>query len=244
MDNLDHTELLRLQYGELDGRTRFCPDDQVIAEYFDGDLPEAERLNLERHLTDCRFCLACIGLLERLAGLRDNRRIPEDELAAAKQMSHGATVRHRRRRISPAWAAAAVLVLAVIMVFNLDQDFAPDPRSTPSAPPSTGEPGRQLRSVNREVTDLNVLTPKPGADIIPGSLIQWAEVPGNLHYDIYVLSHAGDVLWSERMKGTEWVPNESLQLAAGNKYYFRVEAQLPDGRRVSSRHVAFRIAER
>ena len=85
--------------------------------------------------------------------------------------------------------------------------------------------------------------PTPGADISPGSLIQWIDVPGNLHYDIYVLSMAGDVLWSERLADTKWVLDETLQLAAGSKYYFRVEAQFADGRSVSSKHVIFQVAQ-
>ena len=98
--------------------------------------------------------------------------------------------------------------------------------------------------MNRVATGLNVLTPAPGADLNPGSIIQWAEVPGNLHYNIFVLSNAGDVLWTQRLEGTEWVLHEPAYLAQGSKYYFRVEARLRDGRTVSSKHVAFRFAQR
>ena len=241
MDDHKYTKLLRLQSAELTGSTPFCPEDQQIAEYFDGDLEEAEHIILERHLTDCRFCLARIGLLERLEENPSNKRVPEAVLATAKQMTHQTPERRMRR--APAWAAAAVLVIALFTIVSKNQEPILAPGVSPSALTSTGQNTRQLRSVNRDAMDLNVLIPAPGAAINPGSLIQWAEVPGNLHYNIFVLSKAGDVLWTQRLKGNEWVLHESLHLAAGSKYYFRVEAQLLDGRSISSKHVAFQVAE-
>ena len=236
MDEQNHTKLLRLQSAELTVRTPFSPEDQVIAGYFDGDLTQAERTRLERHLTGCRFCLACIGILERLEQERSNTRVSETVLATAKQMTH--TVPVSRPGMAPAWAAAAVVVIALFTIID-SQDRAPEP----GVVSSTEENSRQLRNMNPVTTDLNVLTPRAGAGIVPGSLIEWAEVPGNLHYNIFVLSNAGDVLWTERLHGTDWVLDKSLHLAAGSQYYFRVEALLPDGRNVSSKHVVFRIAE-
>ena len=88
-----------------------------------------------------------------------------------------------------------------------------------------------------------MIAPLPGAGIAPNSMLSWDEVPGNIHYTIFILSDAGDVLWTERLWGTHWVLTDSLQLTADNKYYFRVEAQMPDGRSLSSRHVIFQRAE-
>lgn len=239
MDIQEHTELFRLQSAELAARTRFCPEDQLIAEYYDDDLPIRDRSTLERHLTDCSYCLARIGLFERLDGTRRNRRIPGSVMATAKQMVHRS--QKRRRKLAPAWAAAAMLVIGLFAFFygyeGIVQETRIDPPDSASADPYTS----QLRSVKREAIQLDVLSPKPGTGVAPGSSIQWADIPGNLHYDIFVLSHAGDVLWSERTNGTEWVVSESLQLAAGNRYYFRVEALLPDGRKVSSTHLEFQI---
>jgi hypothetical protein len=42
MDDQNHISLLRLQSAELTGRTPFCPENQVIAEYFDAELPQTE----------------------------------------------------------------------------------------------------------------------------------------------------------------------------------------------------------
>ena len=242
MDDQNHIELLRLQSTELTGSTPFCPEDQEIAEYFDGDLAKAERTRMERHLTDCRFCLARIGILERLEENRTNKRIPGAVLATAKQMRKKAPPRWPRK--AGGWATAAVVMITIFTIANRNQEPTVEPGATPPVVPSAEANSRQLRSVARVVTDLNVLTPTPGADILPGSLIQWAEVPGNLHYNIFVLSHAGDVLWTERLADTEWALLESIQLTEGDKYYFRVEANLQNGRTVSSKHLAFRFVER
>ena len=246
MDDYKYTKLLRLQSAELMGSTPFCPEDQQIAEYFDGDLNEAERTVLERHLTDCRFCLARIGALERLEENRSNQRVPGAILATAKQIAH--KVPARRLRLAPAWASAAVVVIALFMIISKSQETVLEPGISPTALPSTGKNSRQLRNVNRDAMDINVLIPAPGADpgagMHHGLPVQWTEVPGNLHYDIYVLSNAGDVLWTQRLEATEWALPESLNLAAGSKYYFRVEARLPDGRTVSSKHVVFEVAQR
>ena len=91
---------------------------------------------------------------------------------------------------------------------------------------------------------LDVLTPAPGQAVTRGSPIRWAEIPGNIHYNIFVLSNAGDVLWTERLQSTEWILQESLNLTTGGEYFFRVEAILPDGGTLSSKHLAFRVADR
>ena len=241
MDKQDHTKLLQLQSAELTAPTAFCPDDQVIAEYFDGDLPPAEKDKLGRHLIDCGFCLARIGILERLEQSRGDKRVPEDVLATAKQITR--ITPRRRPAIAPAWATAAVVLIALFAIFNI-RDLVQEPESIPLVVPSPEVNSRQLRNVSPSVTHLKVFTPQPGAGIAPGSLIEWAEIPGNLHYNIFVLSNAGDVLWTQRLAATDWLLDESLQLAADNQYYFRVEALLPDGRNVSSKHVVFQVTER
>jgi len=241
MDEYNYTELFRLQSTELTGKTPFCPEDQQIAEYFDETLGDAERTVLEHHLTNCRFCQARIGVLDRLAENIEERRIPEGILATAKQMAPSS--RARQWRLAPAMATAAVIVLALFTVVNRNQGQIPDPESGPTALSSPELNATRLRSINSGVINLNVLMPAPGADIDPGSLMQWDAIPGNLHYNIYVLSDIGDVLWTERLAGTSWELDESLKLAANSQFYFRVEAVLADGRTVSSKHVSFGVVE-
>ena len=242
VDDQKYTELLQLQSADLNGATPFCPEDQVIAEYFDGELAETELGKLERHLTDCRFCLARIGMLERHEHKLADYRIPGAVLATAKQIKHQTPV--SRPRLAPAWAAAAVVVIGLFIVIGRDQDLVPEPGTAPPMANSTEADSGQLRSIRRDVANINVLSPTPGAHINPGALIHWTDIPDNLHYNIFVLSNEGDVLWTERVATNEWTLLDSMQLTAGSNYYFRVEAHLPDGRSLSSKHLAFGIAKR
>jgi len=240
VEKQNHTELLRLQFAELTERTPFCPEDQEIAEYFEGDLAGAERMKLENHLSDCRFCRARIGILERLEEVRTNTRVPGAVLATAKQLGHRVPVRWPR--MAPAWATAAAVMITLFTLSGRNQEAVLETGVLPPAAPTTEVNSRQLRSLSREISNLNVLIPTPGADISPGTLIQWDEVPRNLHYNITILSYAGDVLWTQRVEGTDWVLDDSIHLAQGSKYNFRVEARLADGRIVRSKHVPFQLA--
>lgn len=240
MDQQDHTKLLRLQSAELTAKTAFCPDDGVIAEYFDGDLTQHECETLERHLGDCRFCLARIGVLERLAENHNDKRIPGSVLAAAKQLP--ATRPARRPAMAPAWAAAAVVVFSFFIIINSKQVSGPEPGSD-AAEQVTGGDTRQMRNIPRPSNSIKVITPLAGAGMSPGSMVDWDDVPGSLHYNIFVLSAAGDVLWTERLKETGWTLDESLSLESGDQYYLRVEALMPDGRSIRSKHIAFQATE-
>ena len=42
-------------------RTPFCPDDHDIAAFVDGDLDNASRVLIERHLPDCQGCVGRVG---------------------------------------------------------------------------------------------------------------------------------------------------------------------------------------
>lgn len=242
MDDQKHIGLFRLQLAELTQATAFCPEEQEIAEYFDDDLAEAERKRLERHLADCRFCLARVGMLGRLEAVRTDRRIPGAVLATARQMRRGTPARRSGTRA--AWATAAVLIVALFTVISQNLKFTRESGATPAAAPSAEVDSRQLRNLSRFGNGLDVLTPNPGADVSPGSSMQWSEVTGSLHYDIFILSYAGDVVWTERLADPEWVLLESLKLAEDSTYYLRVDAHLQDGRTVRSKHVAFRLTER
>jgi len=238
MDDQNHNSLLRLQSTELTGRTPFCPENQVIAEYFDAELPQAELARLEHHLSSCRFCLARIGMLERLHEGDSNKRISESLLATAKQLNQSNP--ERRYATGQSWAVAAVLLLAVFITTSPNQEFAKP--KTPSQSTLIDDNSRQLRSLDHNALRLDVLNLASGASIEHGEQIQWSDVPGNLHYNIFILSNNGDVLWTQRLGGTDWVLSDSLPLATGSEYFFRVEALLPDGRSVSSRHIIFQIS--
>ena len=242
MERNRHIDLMVLQSAELSERTPFCPDDQEIAEFYEGHLSELEYQPIERHLADCRFCLARIGMLSRQQEAGDAPRPPEEVLAAAKKLAHKSPAWGLKR--APAWTAAAIIVLSVFMIMNNRQLPLPASTTGPVEPVPAEASNSQLRSINRSAMNLDVLNPEQGETIAPGSLVRWAAIPDNIHYNVFVLSNAGDVLWTQRLQGTEWVMNDALQLVAGHDYFLRVEAVLPDGGTISSKHVAFRATGR
>lgn len=228
MGKYKHTGPLVLQATDLTERTSFCPEDQAIAEYFEGMIPEKERLNLERHLADCRYCQARIGILNRQQDESLAVRVPEDALATARSMGRENTP--RRLKGAPAWAAAAVVLLGILFLAVKQ--------------PSNEPENRQLRNFDRPESGLNVMLPGPGQAISTDTPIRWTEFPDGSHYTVYVLSDAGDVLWTEHLRDNEWNLQQDMGLDPDSDFFFRVEAEYPDGRIISSKHLAFRVTER
>jgi hypothetical protein len=228
MDKYKHTDPLALQSSELTARTPFCPEDQAIAEYFDGMVPQQERLKLERHLSECRYCQARIGMLHRLQDDSLAARVPEDTLSTAKSLGKKNASRGLNRTV--AWASAAVVLLGVFFV------SVKQPADQPEI--------RQLRNIDQPENRFEVKLPGPGQAISTGMPIRWTEFPDGSHYTVYVLSDDGDVLWTEHLQTNEWVMQREMGLNSNRDFFFRVEAELPDGRIISSKHLAFRLSER
>lgn len=227
MGRYKHTDPLVLQAADLTEHTPFCPEDQAIAEYFEGMCPEQDRPCLERHLADCRYCQARIGILNRQQDKSLDVRVPEDALATAKSM--GRTNTPRRLKRAPAWAAAAVVLLGVLFI-ALKQ-------------PSNEPEIRQLRNIDRPESGFEVTLPGPGNSISTGAPIRWTEFPDGSHYTVFVLSDAGDVLWTEHLRDNVWALQQEMGLDSNADFFLRVDVELPEGRTISSKHLAFRIIE-
>jgi hypothetical protein len=241
MDDLTTAKLMTLQSAELTGSTRFCPEDQEIAEYFDGVLPKEELSRLERHLADCRYCLARVGMLGRLDAHHSDRRIPGDVLATAKAIAP--KVPGRRQKWVPAWAAAALVVLAVGVLSQLDSTGQRGPESIPSVK-SVEQSGnrRETRSANSTVPGPSFLSPVESPATIPtGYFFRWTPVANSRFYQVRIVSDNGDLLWQERVTGTEWKIPAGTQLIAGAEYFVRVEAFLTDTRSLKSEYLPFQV---
>jgi hypothetical protein len=243
MDDHKHIDLLTLQAAELTERTPFCPEDQQIAEYFEDQLPETERDQVERHLADCRFCLARLGMLQRLEQNPVAPRIPEDVLATAKSIGR---VTVSRPNGAPAWTAAAMLVIAVGVLYQIfpvrETGQAVLPR-THMNEPSSGL--RDTRSVDPGAMGPRFLSPREGPDVISNaSIFKWTAVPNSLYYEVRIVSDTGDLLWQERVDGTEWRLPAGLALTPGLEYFVRVDAYLTDAKTLQSGYMLFRPGQR
>ena len=241
MDSEKYKDLLILQSAELTEKTPFCPDDQEIAEYFDGQLFEWNRQKLERHLVECRFCRARIGMLGRLEQDPDEMRVPGSLLAAAKQMTP-ASAANPLARIK-IWSTAAVLVLALSLVVNTWLNRTTNPTGGELSESSQTNDTRVLRSTDPLAFEpkLKITTQDPF--LRTGSLIQWTDVPDKLHYEIFVMNRAGDVIWTERLEDNLWVLPDDLPLAETDELYVRVDASLKNGRTLRSKHTLLNTTE-
>ena len=236
------TSLLRQQSPDLAVRTPFCPEDQQIAAWFDGEMPHHAREAIQRHLVDCGFCTARIGVLAKLHESSDGEAIHGDLLATAKQMSR--SLRTRRTIPAPAWAAAAMVALAVLLNYNSGPELNQITDSTPTVTPDVAQT-REVRNLEREALIPRLLSPTEGDSVDAGDLtIRWTEIPGSLYYDLYIMSDAGDLVLETRLEGTAWSGQPTEPLLPGAEYFVRVEAHLADSRSVSSQHILFKVAER
>jgi anti-sigma factor RsiW len=218
------------------GRSPECPDEHRIAGYVDGGLDEVSRAQVERHLADCRHCVALVGLLCRVRDTDASEPVPDEVLAQARALVTRAP--QRRWRLAPQWAAAAALVLAVPLLLqtgrNLDRGATGQGRpETPAtrtfAPPEAG---------------LHVLAPGAGAAVDARRLsFRWTEVPGTPYYDVRIVTDAGDVVIEQRVDGTSWRPSGQLDLRPGAEYFVHVDAYPSGEKAVSSGHVPFRISD-
>ncbi len=240
MDEFEHSDLLKLRTGDPGERTPFCPDDRDIAAWFDAVLADDRRAVLERHLADCPYCRARIGVLGHLDTSSESTPASGEMLAAAKRLGQRAPA--RRAAAIGRWASAAVLVLAIALVFRILPPTETDSGVLPPIDPVDGS--RQLRSIDQDAMRLEVLIDDPVDAVGRGSTVRWSEVRGSVHYTVHVLSADGDVLLSERTGTPEWAFAEGPDLAVGESYFLRIEAVLPDGGTVNSRHIHFRAAGR
>ncbi len=238
------SKLIRIMSADAAGRTPNCPDDLELAAAADGQLSEESMQELTLHLADCDSCTAQLGLLKRLHESEPEQQVTEFVLARARRMgvnSKRPTIRH-----APRWAAAAVIVLAVSLVFNWNLP-SPDGSEAMNTAADLGSrviEQRQIRNLNLDVHGPRVLAPSNGAMVDPGGLVfSWSEIPGSLYYDVRIVTDEGDLLWRTQVEETKLGLPDNLQLEPGTEYFFRVDAYLASAKRVSSQHVLFSIGE-
>ena len=218
------------------GRGPACPGEHALATYVDGTLGVDSREGIEVHLADCDACLALVGLLSRERGV--DATDPVDDLAIARAQ---ALVRPQSRRhgsSAPQWAAAAVVVVALVSLVRLSQPVTP----TEIVNDRSNAPTTRAAAADTQV--LRLLSPSPGASVSASELaVRWTPVPGAHYYDVRVVTDAGDVVTEEHVTGTEWHPTNPAALRPGTEYFVHVDAFIADDKTVSSKHVAFRVSD-
>jgi hypothetical protein len=228
MDDKRHQELLRRAAPQTWERAPECPDEHAIAAFVDGSIPDSGRETVEQHLADCERCTLLVGTLSRL-------EIESADLVPAKTMERARALvrpaRDRWQRYLPRLAAAAVLVLAVGIVFNQRQE----------EPVRSEADYRTTRGIT-ESSRLKVLSPAAGAGVDAAELeVRWTGIPGTRYYLVRIVTGSGALVTEERVTGTGWRPGNALPLESGQEYYVRIQAFPAVGPSTNSNHVPFTV---
>lgn len=235
-----------------DGRRWRCPDESQLAAYVDGRLEAPEREKIKAHLTDCNFCLDQVAFLARLEKAELPENVPASVLSRARELAGPPS----RVALVPAWgrvaAAAAVACLAVVVTVSIRRAHVTSPSGatasveTPSgAQPAASSPSAETGVVRGQTqTALTVVFPASDS-VVPRKDLQlrWNAVSGALNYDVSLMTADGNLVWEQRADRNSLAVPAGVKLEAGHKYYLMVRADLPEGKTVDSKAVAFSVAD-
>jgi len=230
MDDKKLHELFRQTAPGALERTPSCPDEHDVASYVDATIEPAARGNLERHLADCERCLLLVGAVARLE--TDATDGASDvTLERARRLVPASA--HRWAVYVPHLAAAAVLVLAVGILFNVLQK-----------PPAQSESDYRATRGTTARPDLQITSPSAGAGVDANDLVvRWTEMPGARYYLVLIVTDSGALVTEQRVTDAEWRPGTGVRLEPGEDYYVRVEAYPAVGPSTGSIHIPFSVRD-
>jgi anti-sigma factor RsiW len=194
----------RLAPVDTDSDPASHPPDGEIAAYIEGVLPADDRVGFEAHFADCEYCRSRLILARELVATAPRLR--------------------RRNLLFPASLIAAAATIAGLLLL----------------------PGRAADPLDRaefragalnEVQRIQLLQPPRGGTLRKESpLLIWAAIEKDALYQITLSTAAGSVLWTERMADTvATVPAATVsRLRPGERYFWRVDALLPNLRSVTT----------
>lgn len=215
MDEEPFEELWRV----LDTRVRSesptaaCVDDDTIAALAAGTLRAEQRAAVVPHVASCARCRALVA-------------------SVARALADGGVAREVRAVDKPGWhrvswialpvAAAAVLLL---LVWPRGAD---DGGPVHRAPPITAAPAPAPIS--------------PVGAVAEAPRLQWAAVPGADRYRVTLFDAGGSVLYETQLPDTVAALPDSIVLAPGRPYLWKVEAGTGFDRWAASELVEFSLA--
>ncbi len=249
---------LRTRRKTGDGRSWRCLDESQIAAYADGGLREPEKKRVEAHLANCNFCLDQVAFLARIENAELPGSVPGSLLARARDLVGS----RARVTLIPAWGrlvtAAAVACLAVAVTVSVRHSRLRTPSSAPNHPsePSVGTPSSAQPALpnpsaetgevrgGTESAPLTVVLPAPDAMVSRKDLqFRWEVVRGALYYDVRLMTAEGNLVWEQRADVNSLTVPADVKLETGHKYYLLIRADLPEGKTVESKAVAFSVAK-
>jgi anti-sigma factor RsiW len=203
--------------------------DSELAGYLDEDLPAGERTRVEEHLEDCDACRAELVATARLLAPGWDQSAPPDAVAEPEPLAgpeptvpggpegpgleapaHGG--RSRWRVPGRVVGLAAAAGLAALLLVRQDQ--------TPA-----GQPGSERERLVTEGVDRLVVHAPPEAGAVARRELRftWAD-HGTGSYRITVTAEDGRLVWSQTLADTTIAPPAALELDAGQRYFWYVDA--------------------
>ncbi len=173
---------------------------EEVSAYLAGQVPESRRSSMEEHLATCDQC--------------------RKDLVAASSLGGGRR-RGRRATLALIPLAAAAILAAVI--------FLPQAPPTPAA-----DSGPRLRSQESQAAStITALAPSPGRAVpVSGITFRWNSAGEGAFYKLTVTDPGGEVVWTASTADTALTLSgaDAGRLAAGETYFWYVDALLPGAR--------------
>jgi hypothetical protein len=174
-----------------------------MAGYLDRDLSDEERRRVVQHLDSCDVCRAEVVATSRL--------LAEDVSSAEAPAPPVRGVRRRWRARGAAGLAAAAALAAILLV-------------RPGGVPPAHDAAERERFMTEGVDRLAVHAPADDGTVRRDDLrFTWAD-RGTGSYRITITAEDGRPVWSQALADTTVVPPTTLDLAAGERFFWYVDA--------------------
>jgi hypothetical protein len=197
--------------GDAGAVTPQCLDDETIAALAEGTIDADSRAAAMPHLATCARCRLAVASVARALA----------DPAVAREIPRPAGARHRLIQVAIPAAAAAVVVLLAMP--SRDDDRAPAHR----APTITAVSSPILMS--------------PVGIVAAADALRWAPVTGADRYRVTLFDDAGGVVYETQTADTVVALPDSIRLALGRSYLWKVEARTGWGRWSASELIEFSI---
>jgi hypothetical protein len=189
-----------------------CLDDETIAAFAEATLDGAPRAAALAHLATCPRCRAAVASVSRALA---------DRTVAREVTRIERSPRYRHLRVLVPLAAAALLVL-VIQPFQ-STDEATSHRAPVGGAGTSPAPARPI-----------------GAVAAPRALV-WRPVAGADRYRVTLFAEGGTVLFETNVEDSLAALPDSVRLATGRRYLWKVEARTGFDRWVASELAEFTV---
>ena len=193
------------------------PSDEDVAAYLDRVLSPSGRAAVQAHLADCEEC--------------------RDRLMLASEIRRTAPTVERRPRWLPLGLSAAAVAAIVASVLLL-----PKPAAREAVEPAEFRaPAQEL-----EARLLRAHAPARNATLRADTLrLTWSAAGDDATYQVTLSAADGRMLWSGRVTDTSVTlpPEITDQLRSGQRYFWRVDALLPELRAMTTGEQPFQVSE-